>query len=162
MLAANAASEARWVIDEGPWEPVLAGQVLGDRFHSEGLSCVVSGIKQIHAKFFGKRVAPMRALARDEAIHAGCSDFRHFATRPTGDHPHLLNDFGATRTKMHRPSDRLGESIGESLASSRPSTSDAHGDPLVIEKWLRVLKPDCVGEENVIAKNGVNIKREVR
>src|SRR5213078_767671 len=69
-------SEARGMIEEHPGQSELAGEMLGQRLHTDGLRGVVAGVVHVQAQFFSLEVRMVIALPGDERVE---SRVRHLA-----------------------------------------------------------------------------------
>src|SRR5687768_3482166 len=62
--------EACGMVNEVPWQFESAREMFGKGFNPESFGCVMASVKDVHAKFFGQRIRPVRALTGDERVDA--------------------------------------------------------------------------------------------
>src|SRR5439155_4717448 len=68
--AADYHSQTAGMIDEGPRHLELFREMRRQRLYAERLRGVMTSVEDIHSQLLRQRKRPVRALARDERIHA--------------------------------------------------------------------------------------------
>lgn len=152
------------MIVEFPGQPKAGRHMGAQRFHSNLLGGVVSGVDDVDLELHGVEVGMVGTLARNEGVEA--SGTCRPNPRPGGprDHANRPDQF---RTSRHQARSRL-EQLIKSLdqlgpadtARQRPPHPDV--DPLVSIERRQLTKSNRPGKDDVVANLRMDVERDVR
>src|SRR6266850_5953827 len=146
------------MIDENPWNLKLSTKVRSEGLNPKDFSSVMSAIKHIDSKFFGKSIGPMRSLAGDECIHPFFGGFLQLSTCAASHHPDPSANVLAARNDPRLNAHGFGQSRGQFRARDFCCRFETYELSMIEEERPQSLKSQTRAQLCIVPQGWMNIE----